>query len=504
MLSKKSLKYKVFSSLLVTTVLVTIASFNVYRNINLTIDSQKWVTHTDEAIARFNQIIEYMVDMETGQRGFLMSGDANFLEPYNNAIKKIDNHITSLQKKVSDNQKQVERLGRIFELNKQWRVIAKDVEMKARTDFDSGLISRQDFETLLKSAKGKTVMDKIRAEVAAGVAEEEGLNVIRKARAASLGETSLLWLEIAVPVSIILGFGLLLVVLVRLIKEIEVVLNGLESSKEELNRISGNVYESSQTLASGTNEQASSLQQTSSSMEEIKSMIMKSSENAEKAGVKSKESRDITKSGKSIVSSMIKSINEINDSNTKLSHQVKSSNEDLSKIIDVISAIEENTEVINDIVFQTKLLSFNASVEAARAGEHGKGFAVVAEEVGNLATMSGDAARKISDMLESSINDVRSIVDSTKSSVDTLVAESSSKVSKGIDIAKQCEQSLQNILENVTETSNLTNEISLASKEQSQGVAEVTDAVQRLNDLTGNTTEISSSSASILTASKRS
>ena len=72
----------------------------------------------------------------------------------------------------------------------------------------------------------------------------------------------------------------------------------------------------------------------------------------------------------------------------------------------LISEIGNKTKVINDIVFQTKLLSFNASVEAARAGEHGKGFSVVAEEVGNLAHMSGNSAKEITQLLESSINRV--------------------------------------------------------------------------------------------------
>jgi methyl-accepting chemotaxis protein len=77
-------------------------------------------------------------------------------------------------------------------------------------------------------------------------------------------------------------------------------------------------------------------------------------------------------------------------------NQINYSNEQMSEIVKVIQEIETKTKVINDIVFQTKLLSFNASVEAARAGEQGKGFAVVAEEVGNLAQMSGNAAKEIS------------------------------------------------------------------------------------------------------------
>ena len=81
----------------------------------------------------------------------------------------------------------------------------------------------------------------------------------------------------------------------------------------------------------------------------------------------------------------------------------------VSQIVDLIREIEDKTKVINDIVFQTKLLSFNASVEAARAGEYGKGFSVVAEEVGNLAEMSGHASKEIEGLLSHSISQVENL-----------------------------------------------------------------------------------------------
>lgn len=79
---------------------------------------------------------------------------------------------------------------------------------------------------------------------------------------------------------------------------------------------------------------------------------------------------------------------------------MKISNKKITEITKVISEVAAKTQVINEIVFKTKLLSFNASVEAARAGDQGRGFSVVAEEVGNLAKMSGDAAKEISNITE--------------------------------------------------------------------------------------------------------
>ena len=80
---------------------------------------------------------------------------------------------------------------------------------------------------------------------------------------------------------------------------------------------------------------------------------------------------------------------------------ISESTEDLDSINNSIRGIQK-TQVINDIVFQTQLLSFNASIEAAKAGVHGKGFSVVAEEVGKLAVLSGTAASEISEILKES------------------------------------------------------------------------------------------------------
>ncbi|NCQ16281.1 chemotaxis protein, partial [Candidatus Falkowbacteria bacterium] len=72
--------------------------------------------------------------------------------------------------------------------------------------------------------------------------------------------------------------------------------------------------------------------------------------------------------------------------------RISESNQDIASLVFAIEEIAEKTKIIDDIVFQTKILSFNASVEAERAGEFGRGFSVVAQEVSNLAKMSGRAS----------------------------------------------------------------------------------------------------------------
>jgi len=237
-------------------------------------------------------------------------------------------------------------------------------------------------------------------------------------------------------------------------------------------------------LSQATVEQSSSLQETSSAIQQTSSMVVKNTENAKQAAETSAQSLSYTNEGKAAVEKMIQSIDDISRSNELIVSQVDHSNQQMEAITTMIKEIGEKTKVINDIVFQTKLLSFNASVEAARAGENGKGFAVVAEEVGNLAAMSGRSAKEISDLLEGSIRRVESIVAETRTAVQSSIAEGKEKVKSGVSTAKTCEGILNQIITNVTDVSRMAAEISGASQEQSQGIGEITKAIEQLDSAT--------------------
>ncbi|MBC7385148.1 MAG: hypothetical protein H7301_03170 [Cryobacterium sp.] len=224
-------------------------------------------------------------------------------------------------------------------------------------------------------------------------------------------------------------------------------------------------------------------------------MIARTAENAQNSQRISEESADAVKEGQGLIQSMVSAINEIDMSNAKVAEEIENSNREIRDIVKVISEIGAKTQVINDIVFQTKLLSFNASVEAARAGEHGKGFAVVAEEVGNLARMSGNAAKEITEMLEGSISKVEGIVTNTTTRVNGLVKTGKSKVEIGIEIAEKCDHTFQEIVMKSTRVSSLVAEISSATQEQAVGVNEVSKAITQLNEATQQSNTVSEASA---------
>jgi methyl-accepting chemotaxis protein len=299
-----------------------------------------------------------------------------------------------------------------------------------------------------------------------------------------------------VVAGLILALTAGLLISTSLSKSLNLIAEKLGGGAEEVASASQQLSSTSEELAASNNEQAASLAETASSIEEMSAMVAKNADNANRSREISGESQQSATRGKQVVDDMIKAIGDINDANANIMSQIETSNREISEIVKVISEIGNKTKVINDIVFQTKLLSFNASVEAARAGEHGKGFAVVAEEVGNLAQMSGNAAKEISNMLDGSIQKVENIVNDTKTNVERLVAVGKQKVQSGTEVAHRCGDVLDEIVQSVSQVNTRVGEISTASQEQSQGVSEITKAVAQLDQVTQQNAAASQQAAS--------
>lgn len=263
----------------------------------------------------------------------------------------------------------------------------------------------------------------------------------------------------------------------------------LKQSAEVTRDGSNTVKDASFQVSSATQEQAAAIQETATTLDEISAMVAKSVDNARTSSELANDSFNIAEEGKDSVLQMRNSMEEIRTNNESVVSQIENSNKEIEGIINVIHNISEKTKVINDIVFQTKLLSFNASVEAARAGENGKGFAVVAEEIGNLATMSGNSSREINELLQQSIQSVENTIRLTKEKVEVMISEGQSKVDNGVSVAAKCEKILNQIVKNVSSVKHAMSDVSIAAEEQSKGVSNISDAMNMLDKTTQDNTK---------------
>ncbi len=293
-----------------------------------------------------------------------------------------------------------------------------------------------------------------------------------------------------------LALGIAFIFMRSMIKHMRSIVTVLNQSSQEVSGASSQSASSATELSEASTEQAASLQETMATVEEISAMVNQNADSAFKTKNVVDSNQKVSENGSKSVGDMLLAIAEIKDTNDKILNQMEASNKEFAAIVKIISEIGQKTQVINEIVFQTKLLSFNASVEAARAGEHGKGFAVVAEEVGNLAQMSGNAAKEITEMLSSSIKKVNEIVDNTRVRVEQLVEIGKDKILMGQSTAQKCSESLSQITENAHTVAKMITEITQASKEQAQGIQEITKAISQLDQVTQQNSSVAQQSSS--------
>lgn len=558
-------------------VTMIIMSVIFITNVNSVSSDIHWVDHTHEVIEDANVLMGYMIDQETGVRGYSVSGDEEFLDPYHNGSQDFDELIKSLQKTVSDNPAQVERLQSIEILAGTWKKEVAEKYIAVRSNIAKGEELEQEMYEIVKAGTGKQSMDNLRQLVAASSISQAGKNKIilnmvnmetglrgfllnegeeflepyiagksqlqqdlnRYNANSSIRQAAMNWVNNYAEKMIALQkeeaqtadmiqfyaefnkktgkkymdelrqkfaafieieqnllderrtdaeetvsatintaiFGTLFAVLLGgiivflIIKSISASLykasqvanslakgdltvevdvestneigqlqKAMKNMAEKLKEVATSVIHgaenisgaseqmsaTSQQIAQGAGEQASSIEEISSTMEQIAANIQQNSDNA-------LQTQQISLNAKS----------GIEDVNERSQTAVKANQEISSKI-----------GIINDIAFQTNILALNAAVEAARAGEHGKGFAVVASEVRKLAEKSKIAAEEIVQIAEN-----------------------------GLNLTSEAGKKMDQMLPEIVKTTNLVQEISAASNEQTHGAAQVNNAMQQLNNV---------------------
>ncbi|MAX34042.1 MAG: methyl-accepting chemotaxis protein [Halomonadaceae bacterium] len=236
-------------------------------------------------------------------------------------------------------------------------------------------------------------------------------------------------------------------------KQLQKTVMEVRQSAESVASNSEQIAEGNNELSARTEQQASSLAETASAMEELGSTVKQNADNAVEARKQAANASKIAEDGGDVVARVVQTMRDIDGSS--------------NEVADIIS-------MIDGIAFQTNILALNASVEAARAGEHGRGFAVVAQEVRELASRSAAAAKEIN----------------------TLITANRERVVEGTELASKAGKTTEEIVTSVKRVTDLMEEISSATAEQSDGVQQAGEAVTQMDQVTQQNATLVQESAS--------
>lgn len=296
-----------------------------------------------------------------------------------------------------------------------------------------------------------------------------------------------------------MGIGILAVLLALIISfyitrtvknELNSLISKLSANSEDVESTSKQNMDISTELSSAVTEQSTSVQEISATTEEISQMTQKNNENVKITMQATNKTMETATTANGLMTELNKTIENLKIGNDQIFERSNINSKNFESIIGIMKTIEDKTKVINDIVFQTKLLSFNASVEAARAGEQGKGFSVVAEEVGKLAEMSGKAAHEISALLDSSLKKVKELTVEADLEIKKVVDVSSSNISLVVTKVERCQNINEEIMNNSEKITSLITEVVVASDEQTKGVIEITKAIGTFDIVTDRNSQL--------------
>ncbi|MFC0167763.1 methyl-accepting chemotaxis protein [Pseudoduganella danionis] len=219
------------------------------------------------------------------------------------------------------------------------------------------------------------------------------------------------------------------------------IIGDVRANFDQISMATDEIADGNMDLSGRTESQGSSLQQTAASMEQLTSTVQQSASNVASANQLAERAAQVAAQGGDIVAQVVATMDAINSSS--------------SKILDIIG-------MIDGIAFQTNILALNAAVEAARAGEEGRGFAVVASEVRALAQRSAAAAKEIKELINASME----------------------KVQAGTQLTSSAGTTMNQVIEAVSRVTQVMDEISNATQEQSDGIGQVNLAVIQIDDIT--------------------
>lgn len=491
---------RIAGGFVIALVFVSIVGILAYRNTNRLVDTNAWVVHTQKVLEGLETILSLMKDEETGQRGFLVTGEVKFLKPYEDAArdlvpvagasptkrleKLIDEEAAKDASKIAEKKRLLQELDGLITERRDYSVMviemakvdntAKALETASASvrtskvkelmepiqgklkDAKNGLEAARMVE---KSGIGKDLMDAVRDKVRAIQANERGLLATRQQESqASVQTTSLSILLGTVLAFIVVGLSGFLIV-----RSINMT---VRDGVSKITSAGAEILAGSTQQAAGAQEQAAAVAQTVTTVDEVTQTADQSAQRAKSVGEGVQRTLEIGKTGRKVVEDSLQAMAQVRE-------KVEATAENILMLAEQAQAIGDIIATVNDVAEQTNLLALNAAIEAARAGEHGQGFAVVAGEVKALADQSKKATGQ-----------VRQILGEIQKATNTAVL-STEEVTKGVAAASKVGElagdTIKSLAETLTDTARAVAQIAASVGQQATGMAQIHQAMKNID-----------------------
>jgi CHASE3 domain sensor protein len=445
--------------------LVLIALFG-YRTTQQLIENDRWVEHTHAVREQLAELRADILQAESAQRGFVITGQDPFLAPEEQALAGIRNAFATLRQLTADNPAQLRRLDTLEQrAGERAAFLQGIVELRRQRGFEAA-------SEAIRAGQGRQAMLDVAALVREMDAEERNLLTTRAAEAESASNTArtvILW-------GSLLGTGFVaavgLFISRSLARQIGMAVRHIQSSSSELQTAANQ-------QATSSKEQATAMTEITSTISELLATARQIAENARRVANVAESTASSARAGDLTVQRTSESIQAIQRQvDVIVSHML-----DLGRKSQQIGGI---LELINELAEQTNILAINATIEAAGAGDSGRRFAVVAEEIRRLADRVGASTKEIRQLIE----DIRSSVNKT-----VMATEGGNKaVEAGARQFGDVAVSFTQIVAMVQNATEAAREIELSTKQQSTAVEQVNVAISSVAQATKET-EASSTQA---------